>query len=567
MKTTLYILLGILIILATLFIWWFLGQIKKGRCPLCAMKKIVIPRKVTIDLTQFEDYPAPLKKPLMGWSSWNTFRQNINEDIILETADAMVKSGLKEAGYEYINVDDCWQSSLRDVNGRLQADFSAFPSGIPALVKQVNDKGLRLGLYTSNGELTCEDLPASLGREDSDAQTLAEWGCEFFKYDFCHNKLDSGIAPAIESLEFSALGEKPLAVITPDDVKYFGMAKPIRDKRLESGKAIGYLSHGAGKVSFKITAEKSGEYVLTVNYRKRKVKKAPYLLVKIGGEFFEVLFPVANAFTAQGRAQAIIKLQQGENEIEISNPIVNRSDSAFLQYLRMGKALKNAAAGKKPIVFSICEWGFNRPYIWGAKAGNMWRTTPDIREKWWSILSIYSHNIKLWKYASAGHFNDPDMLEVGNGKLTDAENKSHFSLWCMMAAPLVLGNDIRKFVDEKGEPEKDNRTLGIVTNKELINIDGDSLAKPAKRVKKGRADVIARPLANGDIALCFFNKYGGAKKLSFNLKSLEKDDYFGIKNAKSFEATELWSGEKQSGEKISATVPKHSVKVYRIKVK
>lgn len=566
MKTTLYILLGILIILATLFIWWFLGQIKKGRCPLCAMKKIVIPRKATIDLTQFEDYPAPLKKPLMGWSSWNTFRQNINEDIILETADAMVKSGLKEAGYEYINVDDCWQSSLRDVNGRLQADFSAFPSGVPALVKQVNDKGLRLGLYTSNGELTCEDLPASLGREDSDSQTLAKWGCEFFKYDFCHNKLDSGIAPAIESLEISAFGEKPFALITPDDVHYFGMAKPVKDKRLKSGKAMGYLSHGAGKVSFNVSAEKSGEYVLTVNYRKRKVKKAPYLLVKIGDEFFEVLFPVANAFTPQGRVQAIIKLQEGENEIEISNPIVNRSDAAFLQYLRMSKALKNATEGKKPIVFSICEWGFNRPYIWGAKAGNMWRTTPDIREKWWSILSIYSHNIKLWKYASAGHFNDPDMLEVGNGKLTDAENMSHFSLWCMMAAPLVLGNDIRKFVDEKGEPEKDNPTLAIVSNKKLIEIDGDSLAKPTKRVKKGRADVIARPLENGDIALCFFNKYGGVKKLSFSLKSLEKDDYFGIKNAKSFEATELWSGEKQSGETISATVPKHSVKVYRIKV-
>ena len=130
----------------------------------------------------------------------------------------------------------------------------------------------------------------------------------------------------------------------------------------------------------------------------------------------------------------------------------------------------------------------------------------------------------------------------------------------------MLGNDIRKFVDEKGEPEKDNRTLGIVTNKELINIDGDSLAKPAKRVKKGRTDVIARPLANGDIALCFFNKCGGAKKLSFNLKSLEKDDYFGIKNAEVFEATELWTGEKINGGEISATVPKHSVKVYRIKV-
>ncbi len=567
MSTVSCILLTVLAIAALMFVIWFFRQKKFGRCPLCAMKKIAVPRKATVNLDEFEDYCAPLKKPVMGWSSWNTFMQRIDEDIILEAADAMVKSGLHDAGYEYINVDDCWQSTLRDINGRLQADFSTFPSGIPALVKQVNEKGLKLGLYTSNGELTCEDLPASLGREDSDAATLAEWGCEFFKYDFCHNKLDSGIAPAIERLDFSAYGEKPFLSITPDDVSCFGMARQIKDKRLKSGKAIGYLSHGAGKISFKVNAERAGEYVLSVNYRKRKVRKPPYLLVKIGSKFFEVLFPAANAFTPIGRAQTIIELEEGENEIEISNPIVNRSDAAFLQYLRMGKALKKASEGKKPIVFSICEWGFNRPYLWGAKAGNMWRTTPDIRDKWSSIRWIYSHNIKLWKYASAGHYNDPDMLEVGNGDLTDEENRSHFSLWCMMAAPLVLGNDIRKFVDENGAPIKDNRTLQIVTNKELIAIDGDALAKPAKRVKRGGADIIARPLENGDIALCFFNKRGGKKKVAFNLTSLKGDDYFGIKSATAFEGCELWSGEKVRGNTIAATVPKHSVKVYRIKVK
>lgn len=560
MKYVFLIVFAVFVLLAVLF----LRQKKMGRCPFCAIKKIFVPRKATIDLTQFEDYRAPLQKPVMGWSSWNTFRQGINEDIILETATAMEKSGLKDAGYEYINVDDCWQSSLRDINGRLQADFSAFASGIPSLVKKVNEKGLKLGLYTSNGELTCEDLPASLGREDSDAATLAEWGCEFFKYDFCHNKLDSGIAPAIERLDFSAIGEKPFASVSCADVKYFGMAKPIKDKRLKSGEAIGFLSHGSGKISFVINADKAGEYVLTVNYRKRKVKKPPYLLVKTGGKFFEVLFPVANAFTPQGRAQAVIELEKGENEIEISNPIVNRSDAAFLQYLRMGKALKKASEGKKPIVFSICEWGFNRPYIWGKKAGNMWRTTPDIKEKWSSIVAIYSHNIKLWKYACAGHYNDPDMLEVGNGNLTDDENRAHFSLWCMMAAPLILGNDIRTFVDENGQPAKGNRTLEIVTNKALIDIDSDALAKPAKRVKHGRADVIARPLCDGDIALCFFNKYGPKKNVSFSLKSLENDPYFGAKDTTEFEATELWTGEKISGKIISASVPKHSVKVYKL---
>ncbi|MBR0415452.1 MAG: alpha-galactosidase [Clostridia bacterium] len=551
-------------ILLAAFVIWFLYTKAARRCPICAMKKIAIPRKVTIDTSDFPDYAAPLDKPVMGWSSWNTFAQTINEDLILETAKAMKASGLADAGYCYVNIDDCWQSSLRDINGRLQTDFTAFPSGMPALIEKINALDLKVGLYTSNGTLTCEDLPASLGREDSDAASLAEWGAEFFKYDFCHNHLDSGITPPIEYLEFSRIGEKPFACITPDDVQYSGMAKTVTEKKLKSGKAMGFLSYGSGKASFTVTAPVSGTCILTVGYRKRKVSKPPYLLLKTDSDYFEVLFPKARAFTPFGRVQAVIELQQGENHIEISNPILNRSDAAFLQYARMGKALQKATEGKKPIVFSICEWGFNRPYFWGAKAGNMWRTTPDIKATWKSILHIYSHNVKLWQFASVGHYNDPDMLEVGNGALTEEENRAHFSLWCMMAAPLVLGNDIRAFVTADGKPAADNRTLQIVTNKELIAIDGDSLAKPAKRIKKGTVDVLARPLEGGDIALCFFNKGGSQKAASFSLKSLLEDDYFALQSTENCSARELWSGETLSGETITATVPRHGVKVYRV---
>ena len=156
------------ILLAAFIIWFFVTK-ARGRCPFCAMKRLFFIRKITLDVTQFEDYAVPLEKPIMGWSSWNTFAQNINENIILESAEAMAQSGLKDAGYTYINIDDCWQSSLRDLNGRLQPDFSAFPSGMGALIQKVNEKGLKVGLYTSNGALTCEDLPASLGNEDTDA--------------------------------------------------------------------------------------------------------------------------------------------------------------------------------------------------------------------------------------------------------------------------------------------------------------------------------------------------------------------------------------------------------------
>ena len=547
------------------FLIWFFVTRARGVCPFCAMKKIFIPRKITIHPSDFEDYAAPVQKPVMGWSSWNTFRQNINEELILETARAMELSGLAAAGYEYINLDDCWQSSLRDESGKLQGDFSNFPSGIPALIARLNARGLKAGLYTSNGSLTCEDLPASLGREATDAATIAQWGAEFFKYDFCHNSPDSGFTPPIEALDFSAPGEKPFACLGAADARYSGMARSIADAKLPAGNAIGFLSYGPGKASFTLHCEKAGEYVLTVRYRKLRSRKNPYLLVRINGKIFEVFFPATKAPSPTGRAQAIVELQAGENEIELSNPIRNRSDAAFLQYARMGRALQTATRGKKPIVFSICEWGFHRPYLWGKKAGNMWRTTPDIFARWVSIRAIYAHTIKLWRYASPGHYNDPDMLEVGNGTLSDEENKAHFSLWCMMAAPLVLGNDIRRFVKPDGTADTDNRTLQIVTNKALIAIDGDPLAKPAKRIKRGAVDVIARPLEGGDIALCFFNKYGGEKAARFDLNRLIDDAYFDLQQSSTFHSHELWTGEESTGHMLRVRVPRHGVKVFRIR--
>lgn len=175
-------------------------------------KKAVNSVKLTFPVDSKYDNGAALTPP-MGWSSWNTFRNRIDERLITETAQAMRDSGLAQAGYVYVNIDDCWQSSIRDENGRLQGDFSNFPSGIPALVKKVNGMGLKLGIYTSNGTLTCEDLPASLGYEAVDAQTFAEWGVEYFKYDFCHNVPIPMRAPFIEYISVvSADGdfEKPI---------------------------------------------------------------------------------------------------------------------------------------------------------------------------------------------------------------------------------------------------------------------------------------------------------------------------------------------------------------------
>lgn len=568
-------LLIIIALLAIAFIIWFVNYRANGRCPLCALQKITKPTKITMNCENDEPYNngAALTPP-MGWSSWNTFRQNISEDIILSTAEAMKNSGLLDAGYKYINLDDCWHSSMRDKDGRLQGDLEKFPSGIPSLITKINSMGLKVGLYTSNGTLTCEDLPASLGKEALDAKTIASWGCEFFKYDFCHHQVISGDAPVIEAIEINEPGKSAELTLYPEDAEFEGRACIVKIKRLPSGKGIGLLNHGAGAATFRPVVNFDGNYILTLLIYKCRTFHEQYLQVIVNGEIHEVFFPKTKGFSATGRAQIAVRLRGGMNEITIKNPVVTLADSSYIQYRRMGQAIKKSVkdvasergTAEKPITYSICEWGNAYPWHWGAKAGNMWRTTPDILPNWFSIHRIYSRTVGLYKYAGPGAWNDPDMLEVGNGKLTEDENKTHFSLWCMMAAPLVLGNDIRLFLGSDGKPLSENPVFKTVTNKSLILIDQDPLGKPAKKIKSIHGiDILARPLANGDIALCFYNKGLRVKGFSFDIGELTDDDYLNFHNSQSsYSVHELWNDERFSAKTISATLPKHGSKVYRI---
>ncbi len=574
----LIILIAVIAVLAVLFVSWFLTMKANGKCPVCALKKLCIPRKITIDNSQEEDYNADcVKTPPMGWSSWNTFRNHIDEDLIYSTAKAMVNSGLAEAGYKYINLDDCWQSSIRDEDGKLQGDLKTFSRGIPSLISDINELGLKVGLYSSNGTLTCEDLPASLGREELDAKTLASWGCEFFKYDFCHNKAISGNCPPIEKIELNKLDDNQFSsqlVLKADDAEFTGRARVVKFSDIPSGKAIGFLNHGAGTASFEFNNVSQGKYALTIVYRKSFSRKENYVQVIVNGKTHEVFFPTGNGFSDTGRVQCVVELTGSSNKITLQNPIATRADSSYVQYRRMGDALKNATKlwaqfthqSEKPIVFSICEWGVCKPWLWGSKAGNMWRTTFDISPSWKSIMTIYRLNLKLYDKAGVGHYNDPDMLEVGNGKLTEDENRAHFSLWCMMASPLMLGNDIRKFVDGSNKAVEGNPTLKIVTNKLLIAVDQDALGKPCKKLKTvSSVDILARPLANGDTALCLFNKTGKSKSLKFNLDELAEDEYLSFNKKSTYQIHNLWSDEREENNIITSTLPKHSVEVYRIK--
>ena len=253
------------------------------------------------------------KTPQMGWSSWNKFQGNIDEDIIKSIADAMVSSGLRDAGYIYVNIDDCWHGK-RDSNGFIQADPKHFPHGIKALADYIHARGLKLGIYSDAGSETCAGRPGSLGHEYQDALQYARWDIDYLKYDWCN----------------------------------------------------------------------------TTNINARGA------------------------------------------------------------YQLMSDALR--AAGR-PIFFSMCEWGDNNPWRWARDIGNSWRIGPDIWCSFdstrvfptyvqYSVLDCINKNDSLRSYAGPGHWNDPDMLEVGNG-LTVNQDRAHFTMWCMMASPLILGNDVR----------------------------------------------------------------------------------------------------------------------------
>ncbi|CAF3629765.1 unnamed protein product [Rotaria sp. Silwood1] len=278
-------------------------------------------------------YPCYLSDPFMGWNSWNHFHCNINEKLLQQTADAIVAAGLAAVGYEYINMDDCWQVS-RDAQDVIQADPQAFPSGIPALADYVHSRKLKFGLYSDAGFKTCDGRPGSLHYEIIDAKTYASWGVDYLKYDNCNN---DGTIP-------------------------------------------------------------------------------------------EVRYPVMrDALNASGR----------------------------------------------PIFYSMCEWGVDTPALWAANVGNSWRTTNDIEDSWNSMLNNIDLNNEFADKAGPGGWNDPDMLEVGNGDMTDTEYVTHFSLWAISKAPLLIGCDVNKM---------SNTTLSILTNSEVIAVNQDPLGVQGKKV-------------------------------------------------------------------------------------
>jgi len=319
--------------------------------------------------------PAPpqvvAQTPPMGWNSWNFFAERVTDKDIRAAADQLVATGMKDAGYNYINIDDTWEAE-RDASGELHTN-AKFPD-MKALADYVHSKGLKIGIYSGPGPKTCGGYAGSLGHEEQDAKMYAAWGIDYLKYDLC-----SFIPEVME-------------------------------------------------------------------------KQAP------------------NDKAAQMRLM-------------------------IAAYDKMGKALK---ATGRPIVYSLCQYGWDAVWEWApALGGNLWRSTGDITPEWDRIYAIVSQQAGLEKYAGPSHWNDPDMLEVGNGKLTLEENRAHFSLWAMLAAPLLAGNDL---------PNMKPEIKAILTNRDVIAIDQDKLGKQASRTyTDGEVDVWTRHLAGGAMAIAVIN--------------------------------------------------------------
>ncbi len=543
----------------------------KTFCPICTVKKAVSKLKLTQCAERGYNNGVALTPP-MGWSSWNLFRHKISENLIKEIADAMQKSGLADAGYTYVNIDDCWQASTRDENGRLQCDKLTFPSGIKALAEYVNERGVKLGIYSSNGTHTCEDYPASLRNERIDAETFASWGIEYFKYDFCHNVPIPSLAPRVIAVSFAEEGTgEPFAYFTSAEMKLKGLARIVPDDVVDAKSYIDGLDAGNGSFTVEVEAKKAGDYILHIDIRKDARKEKFLMAVVNSQEEYHIYCVSRKNWTPEGKLQTTVHLEEGINTVEFSNPVGSRMDSAAIQYKLMGRELKRATkkyaeengVDEKPIIFSLCEWGYNRPWKWGAEAGNLWRTTPDIQAVWGSVVGIYEHNVRLAKYAGIGAWNDPDMLEVGNGKLTHEENKSHFSLWCMMNAPLILGNDVRKFIKADGSVDTESKVYQILTNKTMISINQDPLGVQCRREKAGLVDILVKPLENSKAAVCIFNKAGSEKSAKVNIKKLCNLGYLNLPKKDGYTVSDVWDEKTtENATEIVASVPKHGVKVY-----
>ncbi len=366
--------------------------------------------------------------PPMGFNNWAHYECKLDERLFVDTADALVTTGLAKLGYRYVNIDDCWMEMQRDASGNLVANPKLFPHGMKWLGDYIHSKGLKFGIYEDAGYMTCQKAPGMYGHVEQDMRTFASWGMDYLKLDYCYS---------------------------PDD-RYPG-------KNFSQVAQIVYSGVSAA-------------------------------LLKSGRDIVFSCSPPAYAFD---------------------------KPKEFVEVMSW--------------VGSVC---------------NLWRTDDDIYDAWKSVVANYQGNVGLAQYAFPGGWNDADMLEVGNPGMTLTEQQSQFSLWAMMASPLLISTDVAKL---------SSAALGILSNKDVIAVDQDALGRQAELVKKiGNVDILSRPLANGDHAIAFFNQGEHAEKISVNARAL------GLPGGR-YRLKNLWSQQvSETRHMITADIVAHAVVLYRV---
>jgi alpha-galactosidase len=507
-----------------------------------------------------DEHPALADTPPMGWNSWNRFGCDIDEDLIRQTADAMVSSGMRDAGYEYVNLDDCWMAPARDADGRLQPDPARFPGGIDALADYVHSLGLKLGIYSTAGTGTCQRLPGSLDHEAVDAQTFAEWGVDYLKYDHCFT--EKAALPGLDRLTLRGAGPSQAFEAEGPSVTRTGTARTASCSGCSGGAQVVGAGRSTGAVSLDVSVPVSGTYELVVDYTNGEDPRTAYYptgYVSVDGQRRgdRLRFPRSAGAQAPAPLTVPLTLTAGTHTLQLANPYTDLQIKQDL-FSRMRDALQ---ATGRPIVYSINPNTQDGTSFEGI--AHLWRTTQDIKPLWHStswyrgVGDIIRENADEWTDAGPGHWNDPDMLEVGVGLpgfpgLTDEEERTHFTMWALMAAPLIAGADLRSL---------DVEDRDVLLNERLIRVDQDPRGVAGRVVRDdGATQVWAKPLVDGSAAVVLYN--AGSGPIDLRATATEA----GLPSARSYRVLDLWSGDLDHGDgTVAATVPAHGVAAYRIK--
>ena len=532
--------------------------------------------------------------PVMGWNSWNAFGSGNTERLTKDMADALVELGLAQLGYQYVVLDDgCYKSER--VDGKLSNEAMKFPGGFKALADYVHAKGLKFGMYNDIGTNLCAGAAVgTCGHEMTDARSYMDWGVDFLKVDNCYYLWDNATFSDAANVKYVYTPNIRSVRIVGDayDVSFQAVTDGILtgrsgEKRDTYVTGIGTID-GTGpqpspvgtqssELEFRVNVPKTGEYLVYVTYATGQEDcVGSWLQIAVGNKkqsriFYDDFLQLTESAEEFRESDGIpVSLEKGENCLRFMNH--RRQENTLNSYEKLLEGLNLVNPGHD-VILSICEWGKTQPQNWGYKVGDSWRILNDITfcvgadgdpgtGSWSddytaSVTSQYNKAVIMDEYAGLDKgWNDPDMLMVGMNGLTDVMCKTHFSMWCMMNAPLMLGMDLRRV-------KKGDGIWKIISNKELIALNQDSLGIQAKRVfcslnpenpdtsyivDNNRVDILAKPLADGSLALSFIN-LSGERKGEYRVNAMDLIRKIGDKminqdtfaQAEEYRVLDLWS--------------------------